>query len=160
LGFYSTKEIVMSLLDAVLGAVGGSAGGVQGQLLNAVVGMLTQGGGGAGGGMGGAMGGLGGLGGLVGKLQQAGLGDQVNSWIGTGHNMPVSADQVTHALGGDTIGQLAQQLGLGHGEVAGQLSQMLPHLVDKLTPTGQMPQAGAGGGLGDLAGMLGGLLNR
>jgi uncharacterized protein YidB (DUF937 family) len=151
----------MGLLDAVLGAVGGSAGGVQGQLLNVVVGMLTQGGGGAGagaGGMGGAMGGLGGLGGLIGKFTEAGMGDQVNSWVGTGQNMPVSADQVSSALGPDMMGQLAQQLGLGHGEVAGHLSQMLPHLVDKMTPGGQMPQAGAGGGLGDLAGMLGGLL--
>jgi uncharacterized protein YidB (DUF937 family) len=152
-----TKEIDMGLLDAVLGAVGGSAGGVQGQLLNAVVGMLTQGGGA--GGAGGAMGGLGGLGGLIGKFSQAGMGDHVNSWVGTGQNMPVSADQITNVLGGDTIGQLAQQLGLGHGEVAGHLSQMLPHLVDQLTPGGQMPQGGAGG-MGDLAGMLGGLLKR
>jgi uncharacterized protein YidB (DUF937 family) len=158
----------MGLLDAVLGAVGGSSGGVQGQLLNVVVGMLTQGGGagmggGQGGGLGGAMGGLsgglGGLGGLIGKFTQAGMGDHVNSWVGTGQNMPVSADQVTSALGPDMIGQLAQQLGLGHGDVAGHLSQMLPHLVDQMTPGGQMPQGGAGG-MGDLAGMLGGLLKR
>jgi uncharacterized protein YidB (DUF937 family) len=146
----------MSLLDAVLGAVGGSQGGVQGQLLNAVVGMLSQGGGGAAAGGGG----MGGLGGLLGQLTKCGLGDQVNSWVGTGQNMPVSADQISSAMGSDTIGQLAQQLGLGHGDVAGHLSQMLPHLVDKLTPGGQLPQAGAGGGLGDLAGMLGGLLKR
>jgi uncharacterized protein YidB (DUF937 family) len=147
----------MSLLDAVLGAVGGQQGGVQGQLLNAVVGMLSQGGGGAAGG-----GGMGGLGGLLGQLTKGGLGDHVNSWVGTGQNMPVSADQITNAMGSDTIGQLAQQLGLGHGDVAGHLSQMLPHLVDKMTPGGQLPQAGAGGagGLGDLAGMLGGLLKR
>jgi uncharacterized protein YidB (DUF937 family) len=149
----------MSLLDAVLGAVGGSQGGVQGQLLNAVVGMLSQGGGGAAGG-GGMGGGLGGLAGMLGKLSQGGLGDQVNSWVGTGQNMPVSADQISNAMGSDTISQLAQQLGLGHGDVAGHLSQMLPHLVDKMTPGGQMPQAGAGGGLGDLAGMLGGLMKR
>ncbi len=146
----------MSLLDAVLGAVGGQQGGVQGQLLNAVVGMLSQGGGG------GAGGGMGGLAGMLGKLSQGGLGDHVNSWVGTGQNMPVSADQITNAMGSDTISQLAQQLGLGHGDVAGHLSQMLPHLVDKMTPGGQMPQAGAAGagGLGDLAGMLGGLLKR
>jgi uncharacterized protein YidB (DUF937 family) len=147
----------MGLLDAVLGAVGGSQGGPQGMLLNAVVGMLTQGG--AGGAAGGGAG-LGGLGGLIGKFQQGGMGDAVNSWVGHGQNMPVSADQVTTALGPDTIGQLAQQLGMGHGDVAGHLSQMLPHLVDKMTPNGQMPAAGHDGGLGDLAGMLGGLLKR
>jgi uncharacterized protein YidB (DUF937 family) len=149
----------MSLLDAVLGAVGGSQGGPQGMLLNAVVGMLSQGGG-VGGGAASGMGGLGGLGGLIGKFQQGGMGDAVNSWVGHGQNMPVSADQVTSALGSDTISQLAQQLGMGHGDVAGHLSQMLPHLVDKMTPNGQMPAAGHDGGLGDLAGMLGGLLKR
>jgi uncharacterized protein YidB (DUF937 family) len=148
----------MGLLDAVLGAVGGSQGGVQGQLLNAVVGMLTQGGGGAAGGA--AGGGMGGLAGMLGQLTQAGLGDQVKSWVGTGQNMPVSADQLSQAMGGDTMGKLAQQMGLGQGEVAGHLSQLLPQLIDKLTPDGQVPQAGAAGGLGDLAGMLGGLLKR
>jgi uncharacterized protein YidB (DUF937 family) len=150
----------MSLLDAVLGAVGGQQGGPQGMLLNAVVGMLTQGGGGGAAGAAGGMGGLGGLGGLIGKFQQGGMGDAVNSWVGHGQNMPVSADQVTSALGNDTISQLAKQLGMGNGDVAGQLSQMLPHLVDKMTPNGQMPAAGQDGGLGDLAGMLGGLLKR
>ena len=69
-------------------------------------------------------------------------------------------------LGSDTVARLAEQVGLGHGDVAHQLSQMLPQLVDKLTPNGQLPQAGdlgaalGGGGLGDLAGMLGGMLKR
>jgi uncharacterized protein YidB (DUF937 family) len=150
----------MSLLDAVLGAVGGSQGGPQAMLLNAVVGVLIGQGAGAGATAAGGMGGMGGLGGLIGKFQQGGMGDAVNSWVGHGQNMPVSADQVTSALGSDTISQLAQQLGMGHGDVAGQLSQMLPHLVDKMTPNGQMPAAGHDGGLGDLAGMLGGLLKR
>ena len=157
----------MSLLGSVIGALAGGGaqgGGAQGALLNAVIGMLTQGGGAqAGGGAGGALGGLGGLGGLVGKFQQAGMGDAVNSWIGTGDNHPVSPEQVGSALGGDTIANLAKQLGMGEGDVMGQLSQMLPQVVDKLTPGGQMPQADASGGLGglgDIAGMLGGLLKR
>ena len=139
----------MGLLDSIVGALAqpGQGGGVQTDLLSAVVGMLGQGGG------------LGGLAGLVDKFHQGGLGQIANSWVGTGQNMPVSADQITHVLGSGTIGQLAQQLGLGHGEIAGQLSQLLPELVDKLTPNGQLPQSGQGG-LGDLAGMLGGLLKR
>ncbi len=156
----------MSLLGSVIGAISGGGagggGGAQGALLNAVIGMLTQGGGAAGG-AGGALGGLGGLGGLVGKFQQAGMGDAVNSWIGTGDNHAVSPEQVGHALGGDTIANLAKQLGMGEGDVMGQLSQMLPQVVDKLTPGGQLPQADASGGLGglgDIAGMLGGLLKR
>lgn len=152
----------MGLLDSVLGAalgnvgnagggLGGAAGGGQGALLNAVIGMLSQ--------SGGAAGGLGGLGGLVSAFTKGGMGDAVNSWVGPGQNMPVSADQVTSALGNDTIGNLAQQLGMGHGDVAGQLSQMLPGLIDKLTPGGQIPH-GDVGGMGDLASMLGGLLKR
>jgi uncharacterized protein YidB (DUF937 family) len=144
----------MGLLDSVLGAAlggGNAGGGAQGALLNAVIGMLGQGGG--------AGGGLGGLGGLVSAFTKGGMGDAVNSWVGHGENMPVSADQVTSALGSDTIGNLAKQLGLGHGDVAGQLSQLLPGLVDKLTPGGQIPH-GDVGGMGDLAGMLGGLLKR
>jgi uncharacterized protein YidB (DUF937 family) len=166
-----TQELTMSLLGSVIGAISGGGaggGGAQGALLNAVVGMLTQGGGAAGGagGAGGALGGLGGLGGLIGKFQQAGMGDAVNSWIGTGDNHAVSPEQVGNALGNDTIAGLAKQLGMDHGDVLGQLSQMLPQVVDKLTPGGQMPQADANGnlgglgGLGDIAGMLGGLLKR
>ena len=140
----------MGLLDSIVGALGQQGQGgsaVQTDLLTAVVGMLGQ------------SGGLGGLAGLVDKFHQGGLGNVANSWVGTGQNLPVSADQLTHVLGSGTIGQLAQQLGLGHGEIATQLSELLPKLVDTLTPNGQLPQGGQGG-LGDLAGMLGGLLKR
>ncbi len=160
----------MGLLDSVLGAVtggqqaqAGSGGGMGGlgsigglinmvtsnpQLLQAVTGMLSNDG---------AQGGLGGLGGLVAKFQQAGLGDVVGSWIGTGQNQPVSGDQLTSVLGADTMAGLAEKLGLSQGDAAGQLSNILPGLIDKLTPTGQAP-AGGLGNAGDLMGMLGGLL--
>ena len=164
----------MGLLDSVIGAMGssqgggaGAAGGGHAALLNAVIGMLGQGGAGAGtsgaGGMGAAMSGLGGLGGLaglVGMFAKSGLGDQVNSWVGTGQNLPVSGDQVTQALGSDTISQLARQLGLGQGDVAGQLSQMLPQMIDKLTPRGQLPAGNELSGLGDIGSLLGGFLKR
>jgi uncharacterized protein YidB (DUF937 family) len=151
----------MGLLDSVIGALGQSHGGGGGQadLLGAVIGMLGQGGGASG--AAGGSGGLGGLAGLVEKFSQSGMGDQVKSWISTGQNLPVTGDQVSSALGSDTISQLAQQLGMGQGDLAAQLSQLLPQVVDKLTPHGQMPDvSAAGGGLGDLAGMLGGLLRR
>jgi uncharacterized protein YidB (DUF937 family) len=174
---FTAGATTMGLLDSVLGSVlggasGGGGGGVQGALLNAVVGMLTQGGGGAAGqaGGGGGLGGLGGLGaslgglgGLMGKLDQAGLGDVAKSWVGTGANQSISPDQLGGVLGNDMVSGLAKQLGLGEGDVLGHLSQMLPQVVDKLTPNGQMPQLDANGGmgnLGDIAGMLGGLLKR
>lgn len=140
----------MGLLDSVIGAIGSGAGtgaaGGQGELLNAVIGLLGSGNGAGGG-----------LAGLVQQFQQGGLGDVVASWVSTGQNLPVSAEQLTQVLGSDTIGQLAQQLGLSNGDVAGQLSQLLPQLVDRLTPNGQLP---AGGGLGDLGNLVGGLLGR
>jgi len=104
----------------------------------------------------------GGLAGLLQQLQAGGLGDQVQSWISTGANQPVSGDQLGSALGGagGLLGQLAQQAGVSHAEAGDQLSQWLPQIVDRLTPNGQLPANLGAGGLGDLAGMLGGLLNR
>lgn len=163
----------MGLLDSVIGALGGGLGGGRGgqaDLLQAVIAMLAQGGlsgsGGAqggGGGLGGMLGGAlgggsagglgGGLGGLVQQFEQAGLGDVVGSWIGTGQNLPISADQLGSVLGPDVLGQLAKQVGMSQSEVGGQLSDLLPQLVDKLTPSGQISDV-QDSGLGDLGSVL------
>ena len=82
---------------------------------------------------------LGGLGGLVEKLQKGGLGNAINSWIGTGQNQPVSPGQLGSALGPDIIKMLAQRSGLSEEEITRQLSQILPGVVDKLTPHGRLP---------------------
>ena len=86
----------------------------------------------------------GGLGGLAAKLQQAGLGDVIGSWIGAGQNLPITPAQVETGLGADTVAQIARQLGLSNGDVAGQLSHVLPHVVDALTPHGHLPAEGLG----------------
>lgn len=160
----------MGLFDSVIGALGQRGGQAQPDLLGAVIGMLGQGGGQAGG--------LGGLAGLVAKLQQSGLGDVAASWVGTGQNQAISPDQLGGVLGNDAISGMAGQLGMDQGDLLGQLSQLLPQVVDKLTPQGQIPEGDIGGllggllggqggqtggqkgGIGDLAGMLGGLLNK
>ena len=77
---------------------------------------------------------LGGLGGLLDKLQKGGLGNVVNSWIGSGQNQPVPPKQLSPALGSDIIKALAQRSGLSEEEITKQLSQVLPGVVDKLTP--------------------------
>ena len=82
---------------------------------------------------------LGGLGGLVDKLQKGGLGDAINSWIGGGQNKPVSPGQLGSALGPDIIKTLAQRSGMSEEELTKALSQILPGLVDKLTPQGRLP---------------------
>ena len=82
---------------------------------------------------------LGGLGGLLNKLQQGGLGNATNSWVGSGQNQPVSPGQLGSALGPNIIKTLAQQTGLSEDELTKQLSQVLPGVVDKLTPNGRLP---------------------
>jgi len=82
---------------------------------------------------------LAGLGGLVDKLQKGGLGNLINSWVGPGQNQPVSHNQLGPALGPDIIKTLAQRSGLSEEELTRQLSQVLPGLVDKLTPNGRLP---------------------
>jgi uncharacterized protein YidB (DUF937 family) len=134
----------MGLLDSLVGALGQGQGGGQPDLLNAVIGML------------GNDSAMGGLAGLAAKFQQGGMGDVLQSWVSTGQNMPISGDQLNSVLGGDTIGALARQLGLNPGDAAGALSQLLPQVVDQLTPQGQMPQ----GGLGSAADLLSAFLKR
>jgi uncharacterized protein YidB (DUF937 family) len=139
----------MGLLDSVLGGMlgGGQQQGGAGALINIVAGMLAnQGGGAAAGG-----GGLGGLAGLAEQFHKGGMGDVMNSWVGKGENLPISPDQLGNVLGGDLLGKLTQQTGMGQGDLLGQLSQLLPHAVNHVTPDGQIPS----GGLGDIGSILG-----
>ncbi|MBX9612377.1 MAG: YidB family protein [Burkholderiales bacterium] len=148
----------MGLLDSVLGSVmggqaaqpgpGGLGGlGGLGALLPIVTGLLAN------------DGAQGGLGGLMEKFNQAGLGHVMQSWVGKGENLPISGDQLGNVLGGDLLGQLAAKMGVDPAQASGQLSQMLPGLIDQLTPHGAAPQGGLGNA-GDLMGMLGGLLHK
>jgi uncharacterized protein YidB (DUF937 family) len=84
---------------------------------------------------------LAGLGGLLNKLQQGGLGNATDSWVGNGQNQPVPPNQLGSALGPDVIKSLAQRSGLSEDELTQQLSQVLPGVVDKLTPAGRLPTA-------------------
>jgi uncharacterized protein YidB (DUF937 family) len=87
----------------------------------------------------GAGGVLGGLGGMLKKLQQEGLGSAADSWVGSGQNQPVSPGQLGSAFGPSIIKMLAQKSGLSEEELTKQLSQVLPGIVDKLTPNGRLP---------------------
>jgi uncharacterized protein YidB (DUF937 family) len=112
----------MGILDGLIGLM---SGGTQQQSANPLVQMALQ-----------VIQQNGGLPGIVDKCRQAGLGQQAGSWVGTGQNMPITADQLQQVLGSGQIGQIAQQLGLSHGETGSELAQALPQLIDKLTPTG------------------------
>jgi len=99
---------------------------------------------------------IGGLQGMVAAFEQNGLGGVVASWIGTGQNLPVSAEQIQAVLGNEQVQAMAKRLGLPVDQIASHLSQLLPQVVDKMTPGGAIPE-GDTGGLGGLSGMLGGL---
>ena len=81
----------------------------------------------------------GGLSAIVAKLQQAGLGDQVKSWIGTGQNLPITAEQLQQALGGDTVKQLAARFNIPVDQLGKVLEQYVPAAVDHASPDGKLP---------------------
>ena len=83
----------------------------------------------------------GGLSAIVAKLQQAGLGDQVKSWIGNGQNLPITAEQLQQVLGSDTVKQLAARFNIPVDQLAKVLAQQLPNAVDKASPNGKLPNA-------------------
>jgi uncharacterized protein YidB (DUF937 family) len=82
----------------------------------------------------------GGLEGLISQFKSKGLGDLISSWVGTGKNLPVSPDQIKSVLGADQIKNIASKLSMDSKEVTGQLSNLLPQVVDKLTPDGKVPE--------------------
>lgn len=96
----------------------------------------------------------GGIGGLMQAFQSGGLGEVASSWVSTGANMPVSADQLQNAIGGEQLGALAQQFGMSEGEAASGLASVLPQLINGLTPNGEANSDLMQQGLSMLAGQL------
>src|SRR6202142_1070089 len=86
-------------------------------------------------------GGQGGLSAIVAKLQQAGFGDQVKSWLGNGQNLPITAEQLQQVLGSDTVKQLAARVNIPVDQIAKVLAQQLPAAVDHASPDGKLPGA-------------------
>ena len=132
----------MSQLDDLLGGLlGGKSSGIGGML-----GGLTGGNAGGGGGLVGALvpmiGGLlagGGLNKLLSGFHANGQSSQADSWVGTGPNEPVTAGQVSQVIGDDQIGQIAKKLGVSHDEAAQAIAEVLPQVVDTVSPDGQLP---------------------
>ncbi len=120
----------MGLLDGLLGNViggmmrGGQSAPTRNPLLQIALRILQQ---------------SGGLQGMLGKFQQAGFGEQAQSWISPGQNMPISPDALSQIFGQGQLGRIAQQLGMSNDEAADGLAQVLPNVVDEMTPQGQIP---------------------
>ena len=82
---------------------------------------------------------MGGLRDLVDRFRQGGLQDVIGSWIGTGPNKPIAPNQLHDVLGGETVDELSRQTGMPRDDLLSELSRLLPGVVDKLTPNGQLP---------------------
>jgi uncharacterized protein YidB (DUF937 family) len=83
----------------------------------------------------------GGLQGVVSEFEQKGLGATVRSWVSTGPNHPISADEMQRALGPDLLQQLSQKSGIPVQELSRKLAEVLPQAVDRMTPNGEIPKA-------------------
>ena len=119
----------MGLFDQVVGAMAGGQSGGNNALLETVMKLVNDPQ-------------HGGLQGLIQSFQQGGLGEIVNSWVSTGQNLPISAEQIQSVLGGSSLDGIASQLGLSKEQASGSLASMLPQLIDSMTPNGQVPQGG------------------
>jgi len=126
------KEMPMGLLDGLAGQLLGqiSGGNQYSTLLPHVLQLLQGNQAGSG------------IQSLIQNFNNGGLGDVISSWVGTGSNLPISASQLQNVLGSDTISRLASQSGLSTDTVQSQLAHLLPQVVDKLTPNGQLPAGG------------------
>ncbi len=125
----------MSLFDQlskqVLNSLSGSGGQNSDSMVNGVLKMLLD-----------KEGQSGGLSALAQSFQEKGLGDLVSSWIGTGENLPISAAQISQGFGQEQLKQFAESAGLPTESASSKLAEILPMIVDKLTPDGKIPESG------------------
>ena len=134
--------IVIAMLANRRQAPTGPSGGGLGDVLGQVLGTGAQRGGGLGDVLGQVLGGgaaAGGLGGLLQKLEQGGLGAETRSWVSTGQNLAPSPDAIGRIFGADGIAAIARQAGLSEREASVGLAQLLPEVVDHISPQGRMP---------------------
>lgn len=96
----------------------------------------------------------GGLAGLIEQFQRAGLGQQMNSWISTGANLPVSGDQLAQVFGSERLQQMAAQAGMAPEQFGGALAELLPQAVDRATPQGTVPAGGVDDVLTSLSALM------
>ena len=115
-------------LGSVLGGLGGGNRAQGGNsLLQVALSMLQQ---------------NGGLEGVLNKFRQGGLAQQADSWVSTGQNMNISPDQLQQVFGSSTISDLASRLGMSQDQAGSSMAQLLPDVINHLTPQGQVPENG------------------
>jgi uncharacterized protein YidB (DUF937 family) len=122
----------MGLMDVVTGSLARRSAKSGDPLMDALLPVLMN------------NGALDGLGGLVGKFTNAGLGSKANSWVGSGDNELLDADEVEQALGVDELDRIAKKAGVSRSEAKSGLAGMIPGLVDKMSPGGTLPTGDLG----------------
>ncbi len=128
----------MGLFDSIAGAVLGKTAGEQGNMAQVAIDLFNQ---------------NGGLSGILDKFKENGLGETAASWVGTGENLSISAEQISAVLGDGAIADLAAKFGISPETISAQIAEHLPRVVDKLTPNGEVP-ADSGNFLSTMIGML------
>ena len=137
------NQVLMALMPIVLGMLAnrGARGGSPipesrapgGDGLGDLLGQVLGGSGGAGGG----------LGGLVEQLQRAGFGEQADSWVSRGANKPISPNAMAEIFGKDGLEAISRHAGISPDDASDGLSQLLPEVVDRMTPDGKVPEPDA-----------------
>ena len=134
------STILMALMPVVLAMLGNrgggpsagigraSSGGVLGDILGQVLGGAGSGGGG-----------LGGLGALLEQFQRAGFGDQARSWVSTGQNLPLPPGALEQVFGSGGLAEIARRAGLSEQDASRGLAHLMPEVVDRVTPRGEVP---------------------
>lgn len=118
----------MGLLDSITGSILGKLGGEQGSMAQVALDLFNQ---------------NGGLSGILEKFKEGGLGETAASWVGTGANIPVTAEDISNVLGNGAIADLAAKFGINPETLSAQIAEHLPTVVDKLTPNGEVaPESG------------------
>ncbi|MES2636415.1 MAG: YidB family protein [Pseudomonadota bacterium] len=128
----------MGLFDSIAGSVLGKFGGEQGGVAQAAIDLFNQ---------------NGGLSGILEKFKEGGLGEVAASWVGTGENLPISAEQLSSVLGNGAIADLAAKFGINPETLSAKIAEHLPRVVDLLTPDGEVP-AESGNVLSAVLGMF------
>jgi len=121
------ESVGKKLLGSLLGGQSGAGADAGGSLVDNIMQMVNE---------------AGGIQAVLQKFQEAGFGQQVASWLGQGSNLPISGDQTQQALGG-LLSHLSQRTGLSESMLAEGVAKLLPGVVDKLSPSGEVADSEA-----------------
>lgn len=134
-----TKGLFMSLFDAIKNQALSALGNSNPEMMKSITSMIDQ---------------NGGVNGLIEKFQKNGMGEQVQSWIGTGQNLPISASQLAQVFDNQTVQNFATKLGIDPNTAMTMVAQFLPQIIDKLSPNGNLPKEGNSNAITDILGKL------